>query len=43
MSDKQLKETRKKLLEAKRLGWWKHGGTLTLDKTIENFLKNNNI
>ena len=37
------KEVGRILRELKAKGWLKHGGTLTLDETINNFLKNNNI
>ena len=38
-----ISKTAEVLRSLKQQGVFKHGGTLTLDETIENFLKNNNI
>lgn len=40
-----LKTIREALNKAKKLGWWKQGGTInpSLDTIIEDFFKNNNI
>ena len=44
-SKTDLKAIRKSLIEARKLGWWKQGGTIntSLDNIIEDFFKNNNI
>lgn len=44
-SKTDLKAIRKSLIEARKLGWWKQGGTINtnLDNIIEDFFKNNNI